>query len=246
MDWQAYNELAWIEEILGPVEEYEEEVEGYLKWLKRYSLKERPSMLHLGCGAGGHDYHFKQAFDVTGVDLSRGMLKLAEKRNPELTYIHGDMRDVQLNETFDLIMIPDSVFYMNTKDDLHALFKNAVNHLASGGLLFIVTHFKEHFMENNFVYTGEKSPDHVTMFESNKCISDHQYEATMVFLIRHDGELTIKHDVHTLGLFTKQEWVDLYHQYGFDLDINEVAPLYDDNVFDDGEYPLTAMIGVKQ
>lgn len=46
-------------------------------------------MLHLGCGAGGHDFHFNQHFAVTGVDLSDGMLELAKKRNPEVFCVSG-------------------------------------------------------------------------------------------------------------------------------------------------------------
>jgi predicted TPR repeat methyltransferase len=111
--------------------------------------------LHLGCGAGGHDFHFKQHFSVTGVDLSEGMLEIAKKTNPEITYIKGDMRNVKLNEKFDAVVIPDSIMYMSTLEDLSAALRNAAAHMKPLGVLLIVARTKEDFRTNNFAYTGE-------------------------------------------------------------------------------------------
>lgn len=66
MDWKAYNELAWTDTILAPPENYQEEASFYIKILKKNMSKHPATMLHLGCGAGGHDFHFKKHFKLTG------------------------------------------------------------------------------------------------------------------------------------------------------------------------------------
>jgi predicted TPR repeat methyltransferase len=118
VNWMAYNELAWTGDILAPPETYEEEALIYVEAIKSRIYAQIVTMLHLGCGAGGHDFHFKEHFSVTGVDISEGMLALAKKRNPEVTYVTGDMRTVDLNRKFDVVVIPDSIMYMTTLEDL--------------------------------------------------------------------------------------------------------------------------------
>ncbi len=80
---------------------------NYTKLIKDIILVPFPTMLHLGCGAGGHDFHFKKHFQVTGVDLSQGMLDLAKKTNADVTYVMGDMKTICLNEKFDVVVIPE-------------------------------------------------------------------------------------------------------------------------------------------
>ena len=62
MDWNVYNQFAWTEHILASPESYEEEAMTYVKVLERYISVPTPTILHLGCGAGGHDFHFKKHF----------------------------------------------------------------------------------------------------------------------------------------------------------------------------------------
>ncbi len=79
----AYGELAWTESILAPADEYSEETAGYIKTIKKHSKIKAQTLLHLGCGAGGHDYTFKRHFKVTGVDISGEMLKIVEAATRE-------------------------------------------------------------------------------------------------------------------------------------------------------------------
>jgi predicted TPR repeat methyltransferase len=129
-------------------------------------------MLHLGCGAGGHDFYFKQHFSVTGVDLSEGMLEIAKKMNQEIKYLKGDMRNVKLNEKFNAVVIPDSIMYMSTLKDLSDALINAAAHMKPDGVLLVVAHTKEEFRNNNFVYIGEDENIHITVLENNHIISD--------------------------------------------------------------------------
>ncbi len=212
MKWTAYNELAWTDTVLASPSSYEEETMSYVNRIKDIISAPSPTMLHLGCGAGGHDFHFKKHFQVTGVDLSQGMLDIAKRENTDVTYLLGDMRTISLNEKFDAVVIPDSIAYMNTLADLEQTVKNAVAHLKPGGVLLIVAHTKEEFQENNFAYTGSKDDIHVTLFENNHIVSDHTYEATMIYLIRQGTESNIYHETHTLGLFPYEAWRNIFQR----------------------------------
>lgn len=243
MQWAAYNELAWTDEVLVSVESYAEEAMISIEAIKSRLGDRDSTMLHLGCGAGLLDYHFKQHFKVTGVDLSKGMLEQAIARNPEVNYLEGDMRTVDLNGRYDVVAIPDSIMYMTTLEDLDQAIGNAVRHLKPKGILLVITHTKEDFKENNFAYSGAKEGVHVTVFENNYIVSDSTYEATIVYLIREQNELKIYHEVHTLGLFPYDQWLALFAKHRLQLEVFSADHLYDQYLTENGEYKLKVLLG---
>ncbi len=243
MNWIVYNELAWTDNVLACPESYEEEAMNYVTLIKDFISVPFPTMLHLGCGAGGHDFHFKKHFQVTGVDLSQGMLDLAKKTNTDVTYVFGDMRSISLNKKFDAVVIPDSIAYMSTLEDLKLTLKNAASHLKTGGVLLVVAHTKEEFKENNFAYTGAKEDIHITLFENNHIVSDSTYEAMMVYLIRQGGETSIYHETHTLGLFPYEQWLSIFKACQLKVDEINTDHLYDDYLLQEGEYKMKVFIG---
>ena len=244
MKWKAYNELAWTDKILAPLETYEKETLFYIDILKKSLTKHPTTLLHLGCGAGRHDYHFKKYFQLTGVDISEGMLDIARETNPEVEYIRADMRTVNLSRKFDAVIIPDSIMYMTTIADLKKAIANSVRHLKSGGVFLTITHIKEDFYNNNFAYSGEKEGIHVTVFENNYIVSDTTYEATVIYLIRQNGKLNIYIEVHTLGLFPHDTWLNIFKENNIAANQIDMNNLYDKYLLEDGRYKLKIFSGI--
>lgn len=76
--------------------------------------------------------------------------------------------------------------------------------------MLIVTHLKEKFQGNNFVYTEAAKGLHVTLFENNYLKTKNRYEAAIVFIIRKKGETVIQHDIYKAGLSTGEVWKKLF------------------------------------
>jgi ubiquinone/menaquinone biosynthesis C-methylase UbiE len=245
--WIAYNDLAWTEDWLADPAEYEDEVMVYVDLIKRTAAEPPATLLHLGSGAGGHDSIFKRHFTVTGVDLSLGMLNKARIAHPDIEYIEGDMRTLRLNRQFDAVVIPDSIDYMASQDDLRLAIQTAVAHLKASGVFLVVAKPEETFQNNNFAYTGEKDGVHVTLFENNYInpFRPNIYEATFVYLIRQQGELTIHTDHQVLGLFSQATWEKVLNDAELTMQKTNLNGIYDKHLLGDGEYPLTVFIGQK-
>lgn len=246
-NWISYNELAWTEDFLADPADYEDEVNEYINLIKGTAKESVNTLLHLGCGAGGHDIYFKNHFKVTGVDTSTGMLNKAKVTNPGIEYIEGDMRTIRLNRQFDCVVIPDSIDYMVSLDDLKQAVKTSAIHLKPGGILLIVGKTQETFQNNNFAYTGEKEDIHVTLLENNfinPYVPD-TYEITMVYLIRQKGKLTKYIEESVAGLFPQATWDDVLRNAGFIMEKRKLDGIYDNYLLEDGEYPLTIFIGKK-
>jgi len=243
--WLAYNDLAWTERLIADPQDYRAEAEPYVDLIHQAASGPVKSLLHLGSGAGGHDQFFKQAFKVTGVDLSPGMLVLAREAHPDVDYIDGDMREVRLGRTFDAVAVPDSSDYLLTRRDIERTLATAAAHLKPGGVLLFVAKPAEAFSNNNFAYSGEGDGVHVTLLENNHVdpARPERYQAVMVWLIRAGGQLRIHHETHELGLFSRRVWEDLFAQAGFDMNASVMDGYYDRWLLDEGSYPMTAFVG---
>ncbi len=245
--WIAYNELAWTDNLLAEPAECEAEAEGVVDMIMRHSASPPRTLLHLGCGAGAHDSTFKRHFGVTGVDISRGMLDIACARHPEIEYIEGDMRTLRLDREFDAVAIPDSIDYMASPEELRMAIETAAVHLRPGGVLLVLGKTSETFRDNNFAYSGTQGDTHVTLLENNY-INPYRpgtYEAAIVYLIRHGGELTVRTECHVLGLFPLDMWERIFADAGLSLRKTDIHGAYDQYLLGDGEYPLHAFIGSR-
>ncbi|MEA5573955.1 class I SAM-dependent methyltransferase [Calothrix sp. UHCC 0171] len=102
------------------------------------------SILELGCGTGNHAVLLaKEGYQIHGVDFSQEMLQKADSRlsqlPPDLTsrlqFSQGDIRQVRLNQTFDIILsLFHVISYQTTNKDLLAAFATVKEHLKPGGI----------------------------------------------------------------------------------------------------------------
>lgn len=98
-------------------------------------------VLELGVGTGRIAAPLAEAgAQVTGVDLSPGMLALARDRSgsADITFVEGDIREVRLDDRFDLVIAPlGTMQHMETPDDAVAALETMAHHLADGGVAIV-------------------------------------------------------------------------------------------------------------
>lgn len=108
---------------------------------ERYSPRPVRRVLDLGCGTGGHALVLeKSGYEVVGVDRSDAMLaearRKAQHRGQRIKWILGDIRSLELNETFDAAIMMFAVLGYQTDDgDVRATLRSARAHLLPGGIL---------------------------------------------------------------------------------------------------------------
>ena len=99
------------------------------------------AVLELGCGTGqklipiASDGH-----PCVGVDVSPQMLaeaqRKADERGVDLEWVLGDMRELDLGQVFDLVVIAgNSLLHVTEAEDLIACFRSVRRHLAPGARL---------------------------------------------------------------------------------------------------------------
>lgn len=110
------------------------------EWLEAFiqTLPNGGRILDLGCGTGDPvaGWLIERGFKITGVDYSEPMLAIAKARFPDETWLHLDMRALDLPEKFDGILSWHGSFHLGT-DEQRALIPKLCGMLLPGGTLML-------------------------------------------------------------------------------------------------------------
>jgi SAM-dependent methyltransferase len=217
-----YNDLAdWWHLISDPVD-YAEEVDFFRQQIPEIIARDKNSYLELGSGGGNNATHFKQDFDdVVLTDLSNKMLRVSHNLNPECDHIKGDMRSLRLGRAFDFIFVHDAIDYILSLGDLQLVFETAYVHCKPDGVAMFVPDF---VCETFRIFTdsgGHDADDGRTarLLEWNEPIAEDgiTYKTHYVFaLYTPEKPMRLEHEIHTLAVFPRADWLRLLHATGFE------------------------------
>ena len=92
--------------------------------------------LDVGCGAGGRFINTleQQGYEITGVDVSKSMIALAQHNHPSHQFFHHDICQWHTEQTFDVIVAWDSLFHLPLSQHQPVISK-LCRQLNQGGVL---------------------------------------------------------------------------------------------------------------
>jgi SAM-dependent methyltransferase len=187
-----YNELASLYDFICTPEDRKRDVVVLKKIIKRHLKSRGKALLDVACGTGLEDRYLKDHFDVTGLDLNKAVLRIARKRNPEITYLQDDMRTFRLDETFDVIICFDAMCYLQNHRELGQTLTNFHRHLKPGGLLIFYidpVFLKEHHKQDTIIVNHKtKDKKTVILFEAYRKYGNkiQGYAAYLILEANHD------------------------------------------------------------
>lgn len=214
-----YGELAVWWPLMSPPEDYAEEAAFFHRLFGEYATTPIKTMLELGSGGGNNASFLKAHYAMTLTDLSPAMLEISQALNPDCQHIQGDMRSLRLEQTFDGVFVHDAIGYMTTEADLRAALETAYLHCRPGGVaLFVPDCVRETFVESTSHHgsDGEERAVRFLEWAFDPDPGDSTFTAAYAFLLRDvDGTIHAEHEQHTLGLFSRAEWLRLLREVGF-------------------------------
>jgi ubiquinone/menaquinone biosynthesis C-methylase UbiE len=240
---KMYTKLASWWPLISAPPDYEEEATIFRNIFTQNS-KDIETLLELGCGGGNNASHLKKYFKMTLTDISPDMLEVSKKLNPECEHIKGDMRNIRLNRVFDGILIHDAIMYMTTKTDLKKAIETAYIHCKDGGCVLVVPDvFKETLIPKteHGGHDGKKRRMRYLEWTYDPDPDDSTFTTDFVYLLREkDGTVQIEYDRHIHGIFSKEKWLKIMAEVGFEVKIIPV----EHSEIESGLY--NAVLGVKK
>lgn len=191
----------------------------FIKWaVDKHKPNAGQDLLDVACGTGRHAYFLKNDFKILGVDLNPEMLKIARKKLPEVEFIEGDMKELDLKQSFDVVICMFSAMnYNTTLEELETTLTNFYNHLKEGGvLIFDLGINKENWIEGlvSMDTVAEKDLKLARICQSH--LEDGIFNLNFVFLVKENGKLDFDIDQHELGVFSIETVWESMEDIGFE------------------------------
>ncbi|WP_264564975.1 class I SAM-dependent DNA methyltransferase [Flavobacterium sp. N3904] len=114
--------------------DYDEEYEFYNRLIQENNCN---SILEIGSGTGNLAKRFQENnHNYIGLDYSLSMIAIAQERNKDSHFIHGDMREFELETAVDAILITGrSTSYLINNEDINNTFTSLYKNLNDNGVI---------------------------------------------------------------------------------------------------------------
>ncbi len=170
----TYNRIAkdWMEDHHGDTWW----IEGTDKYLSHF--KPKASILDVGCGAGEKSkFLVKKGFEVTGIDFSEEMIKLAKEQVPTAKFFVKDIKkSLDFGDSFDGVFAQAVLLHI-PKNEVVDVLKNITSPLKSNGYFYVAVKElrqggkdEEIVKENDYGYDYERFFSYFTLDELRKYV----------------------------------------------------------------------------
>lgn len=106
-------------------------------------------ILDLGCGMGHYsNYMYNKGFEVTGIDFSEEMIKIAQNNNSDINFLVSDICDLNVlqSQKYNGIVIAYVLQHLS-KNEVNELFNNLKNYLEKDAMLLLFLREGESVLE---------------------------------------------------------------------------------------------------
>ncbi|MCF6093052.1 class I SAM-dependent methyltransferase [Microaerobacter geothermalis] len=179
-------------------------------------LSKGEKILDLCCGNGRHSYHLAQkGFEVTGVDLSKVLLKQAKQKSEGLpsSFYQYDMRNVPFRNQFDAVvnLFTSFGYFQNREEDIKAI--KTIHRVLRLGGRFLMDYLNPSYVLANLVPSSIRRENHLVIKETRRVEGQRVIKD---ILVRDDqGERTYQERVN---LYSLEEMKEMLHEVGLNLD----------------------------
>lgn len=198
----------------------------YDKWTtftQRNLVAGKTKLLELACGTGIQSVKLAEAgFQVTGLDLSEDMLKLARQRAEQagqaILFHQGNMMDLSAFSGFDVVTCySDSLCYLADEVELGQVFEQVYRALDSGGSFIFDVHSTYQMDE---VFPGysyhENAEDFAMVWDTYADEAPHSVVHELTFFIKEeDGRFSRHDEVHEERTYDLLTYDVLLEEAGF-------------------------------
>jgi len=221
-----FTESAEVYDAIYSFKDYSAEA-AQIAALIRTIHSEAESILDVACGTGEHAHCLAvtHGFNVDGLDLDAGLLRVAREKHGAGSFFQADMSAFALDKRYDAVLcLFSSIAYLVTLERTRRALECFRRHLREGGVLLVEPWFPPGGLEDGrvFRHTGThlgRTVERVSRNEIDGRIS------RLWFDYRIDTPNGVRHasEVHELGLFTRDEMATAFEEAGLRAEFDAVG-----------------------
>ncbi|NBI28816.1 class I SAM-dependent methyltransferase [Chengkuizengella marina] len=216
-----------------------DEVKKMIKWLH---LPKKSTVFDLCCGMGRHSMALSDfGYSVTGMDLSEVLLREAIKldKDKKVSWIHGDMRKIPTNKSFDAVVNLFTSFAYFESDQENIQVLRELSRILKPKGKFIIDFLNASVIKEQLVPYSERFTEGVKI-EEYRSIEQNFVQKSIIIKDENQERTYIeKVKLYDLALFK--------HMISFtELQLDYVFGNYDQSPFDEKTSPRLILVGHKQ
>ena len=241
---QLYNKFAGYYDKIYEKLDHKRESE-FIKWaVKEHGDSESNVLLDIACGTGRHAHFLKDNFEILGIDINKEMLKIAQEKVPDVEFITGDMKKLDLGRKFDVVICMFSAMNYNvTVEELKLTLTNFYGHLNKGGvLIFDLGMNKENWVDGHLSVHTVVDKDLKLARISKAHLENGVLNSNFIFLVKENGKVDFDIDEHKLGIFEIKKVDELMENIGFK---TFIYSNFKDEIYEIGNGERPVFVGVK-
>lgn len=184
---------------------------------------ERRRLLDVACGTGRHLAYLGAWFEAEGLDLSAGLLEVARRRNPTLTFHEGDMEDFDLHGTYDVLTcLFSAIGYLKTLEQVERTARTFRRHLVPGGVALVEPWFTPDAWRPHTVHALYVDEPELKLARVNTSLREGRLSILDLHHLVGTPEETVHFvERHEMGLFETAELLDAFRRAGFETDFDD-------------------------
>ncbi len=187
---------------------------------KNINMSKGSLVLDLGCGNGRHAVGMaKRGYRIVGVDLSLPMLaragELAQEEDQKINFIHGDMRDLGFEQTFDAVYCVGTSFgYFDDATNIRVI-EGIARALKPGAPFLLEVVNRDNVIAAQPNLTWFEGSGAICMEETSFNYINSRLYVTRQLIIGAEGkQRQVKHDM-SMRLYSLHELGTILHKAGF-------------------------------
>lgn len=213
---EAYRALAEIYDRVYSFKDYDAEARTLRGLIRKWGPRPSRTLLDVGCGTGTHLERLAGTYEVTGIDASPAMLRIARRKLPAVRFRLGRMESFDLGKRYDVVTcLFSAIGYMRTPAALHRSIRRFASHMEPGGLLIV-----EPWIEPGNFHL--RHPHLLTVNDPDLKVARLSFSSRrggvsvleMRYLVATEVGLRDFVEHHTMGLFTRAQMREAFVRAG--------------------------------
>lgn len=200
-----YGKYAKYYDKIYDYKEYDQEVLFVKNIVQKHNIKQK-DLLDVACGTATHaKLLVDDGFNITGVDLSKEMLKIAKKKVKKAKFIEGDMKLFKSKNKYNILTcFFTAINYNYNLEELQKTLTNFYNLLKKDGIvIFDIGLTEKNIKTDIFITTASNKTENLARIGQWEHTENKNIKILKnILIIKEKGKLDFVIDNQKLGVFS--------------------------------------------